>query len=196
MVTAGVIDSGRVRMWLGRSTFLVLAASTALGWILAFHFRRDPQRIGGPLADPDELVEWGRLSVVVYRSLLDTSVLFATALVLLLLRACRQTDIDRRVMWSAFGAVAFSLVAVVTWRLVEYDDIWLIPVPNRTAFNGFLPPALSDQVAAFQVGDLQVRRKTYLAAAVLHLLSAPAALAVVGLCLHWSSRPERSRQHP
>lgn len=192
----GVVDSGRVRTWLGRVTFVVLAATSLLGWVLAFEFRRDPNRLAGPLADPDELIEWGRLSVLVYRSLLDSSALLALVFTMVLARARQRGLVDRRVAWSALAALAFTLLAVITWRFIEYDDIWLIPVPNRTAFNGFLPPALSDQVAAFQVGDLQVRRKTYLAAAVLHLLSAPAALAVVGLCLHWSSRPERSRQHP
>ncbi|MEI2699562.1 MAG: hypothetical protein V9E94_14955 [Microthrixaceae bacterium] len=194
-------DSAWVRTLLGRGTFVVLAAATALGWMLAFEFRRDPDRTVGPLGDPAELIEWGRLSVLVYRSLLDTSALFAVALALLVLRARQRGLVDRRVMWSAFAAVIFTLIAVVTWRFVEYDDVWLIPVPNRTAFNGFLPPAVSDQVAAFQVRDTKVQRTTYLSVTVIHLLATPAALAMIGMCLRWSPRagraePDPSPQHP
>lgn len=182
----GVIDSGWVRTWLGRGTFVVIAATVALGGILAFQFRRDPDHIAGPLADPDELIEWGRLSVVIYRSLLDSSALFAVAFALLVARARQRDVVERRVLWSALATVVLTLVAVVTWRFVEYDDIWLIPVPNRTAFDGFLVPALSDQVAAFQIGDLKLARSAYLKATVLHLLATPLALVAVGASICWS----------
>lgn len=167
--------------WISRCATAVLAASTVIGFLLAFHYRRDPDRGAGPFPSDGDWVEWGRLIVLTYQTLLITgAILTATWLVVVGIRWHRSSGapLGRAVFWSA-TAVLWAVVALATWRMVEYDDIWLIPVPNWTAFDGFVRPAFSDQVAAFNVAGMKIERRTWAVIAATHLFANPLALGAL-----------------
>ncbi len=177
----------------GPVTVVLLAAVTLEAWLLAFHYRRDPGRSSGPLADPDELLEWGRLAVMTYELLVVAAVLTTIVFAFLTMRSGGTGARHRLAVVAALVGVVAVLVVIGSWRIVEYDDIWLIPVPNRTAFDGFIRPALSDQVAAFDVLGTKITRSRYGAAVAAHLLAAPFALLAVGLSISSTSKADRRR---
>lgn len=174
-----MLDTARARRWTSALAATVTSLAALSTVVLLWAYQRTGSDAAGVLRSGGEWVEWRRLFITTHRVLLVVVLVVDAAWAWSALASARRSATYRTAAVLAVTATFVVLGVALTWRMIAYDNVVLVPAPTRVDFDGLIEPARSDQVFGVMVGDDLVERGTYAGILGLHVAAVGAATVLV-----------------